>query len=61
MGGGGKELRKEVKVRNVIEKKWNESEQIHSIASKCDSPAEVGDHEFQAPLCNMGVSLWLRQ
>lgn len=27
MGGGGKELRKEVKVRNVIERKGNESEQ----------------------------------
>lgn len=40
MGGGGKELRKEVKVRNVIEKKWS-SEQIHNIASKCDSPAGV--------------------
>lgn len=34
MGGGGKELRKEVKVRNVIERKGNESEGVEVVVAQ---------------------------
>ena len=62
MGGGGKELRKEVKVRNVIERKWNESEQRFTALPQSVTVLPRWETvDSQLLYATWGLPWWLRQ